>query len=167
MHLCSDLKPAAFRGNFSIYKYFIHLVGFPGLHTGQSQGLYIYRKSVYIHSLSRIWTHESRIQIATRHTRYKRLQNKTWGTHTVKFVLCCRWEGQSTGLDLGISDNYRAVHWTPMRAHILQELYHETPLSMQCNQSTGERFPGYWENMPITPVLFPLPPPPRDCATRP
>ncbi|XP_069676915.1 tyramine beta-hydroxylase [Periplaneta americana] len=74
------------------------------------------------------------------------------------------WEGQATEPELGISDNYKAVQWSPMRAHVLQELYHETPLSMQCNQSTGERFPGYWENMPITPVLFPLPPQPRDCS---
>ncbi|XP_021938401.1 dopamine beta-hydroxylase [Zootermopsis nevadensis] len=77
------------------------------------------------------------------------------------------WEGQATGPDLGISDNYESVNWSPMRARILHELYHESPLSMQCNQSTGERFPGYWENMPITPVLFPLPPHPRDCATHP
>ncbi|PSN45176.1 Dopamine beta-hydroxylase [Blattella germanica] len=74
------------------------------------------------------------------------------------------WEGQATGPHLGISDNYKAVNWTPMRAKVLHELYHETPLSMQCNQSTGERFPGYWENMPVTPILFPLPPPPRDCS---
>jgi len=54
-----------------------------------------------------------------------------------------------------------------MRGHMLQQLYHESPLSMQCNQSTGERFPGYWENMPLTPVLFPTLAHARDCTTHP
>lgn len=82
-------------------------------------------------------------------------------------VCCCRWEGQHTKADQAISENYMAVHWTPMRAQILHQLYHESPLSMQCNQSTGERFPGYWENMPLTPVLFPTLAQPRDCTTHP
>nr|BAO52001.1 tyramine beta-hydroxylase [Gryllus bimaculatus] len=73
------------------------------------------------------------------------------------------WERQRTGAALGVSDNYRAIEWTPLRARLLADLYHEAPLSMQCNQSTGERFPGYWENIPVPPVLFPLPPPPRLC----
>ncbi|GLG99738.1 Tyramine beta-hydroxylase [Gryllus bimaculatus] len=73
------------------------------------------------------------------------------------------WERQRTGASLGVSDNYRAIEWTPLRARLLADLYHEAPLSMQCNQSTGERFPGYWENIPVPPVLFPLPPPPRLC----
>ncbi|XP_063221967.1 tyramine beta-hydroxylase [Bacillus rossius redtenbacheri] len=74
------------------------------------------------------------------------------------------WEGQPTSPQQGVSDNYRAVQWTPMRAHVLSEVYRESPLSMQCNQSSGERFPGYWENLPHTPELRPLPPPPRRCA---
>jgi hypothetical protein len=92
---------------------------------------------------------------------------ETKGRWHIHCVCCCRWEGQHTKADQAISENYKAVHWTPVRAHILQQLYHESPLSMQCNQSTGERFPGYWENMPLTPVLFPTLAHPRDCTTHP
>lgn len=50
-----------------------------------------------------------------------------------------------------------------MRVELLSEVYHEAPLSMQCNMSSGDRFPGYWENTPTTPILTPLPPPSRTC----
>lgn len=50
-----------------------------------------------------------------------------------------------------------------MRVQLLHEVYNESPLSMQCNMSSGNRFPGYWENTPITPVMMPLPPKPRNC----
>lgn len=50
-----------------------------------------------------------------------------------------------------------------MRIQLLKDVYSESPLSMQCNRSTGDRFPGYWENTPITPILKPLAPKPRNC----
>lgn len=46
---------------------------------------------------------------------------------------------------------------------LLKEVYQEAPLSMQCNMSSGDRFPGYWENAHIPPILAPLPPPARNC----
>ncbi|GLV45599.1 Tyramine beta hydroxylase [Carabus blaptoides fortunei] len=73
------------------------------------------------------------------------------------------WENQKTNTNNGISDNYKAITWTPIRVQFLNKLYHEAPLSMQCNMSSGDRFPGYWENTPVTPVPSPLPPPVRDC----
>ncbi|XP_068083155.1 tyramine beta-hydroxylase [Anabrus simplex] len=76
------------------------------------------------------------------------------------------WEGQGTSPSHGISDNYKAIHWSPMRTSVLHDLYQNSPLSMQCNQSSGERFPGYWENLSVTPVLFPLPPQPRVCTNK-
>ncbi|XP_044766667.1 tyramine beta-hydroxylase [Coccinella septempunctata] len=74
------------------------------------------------------------------------------------------WEGQPTSSSLGISDNYKAIKWNKMRIQLLLEVYGESPLSMQCNMSSGDRFPGYWENTPITSILNPLPPTPRDCT---
>ncbi|CAH1968308.1 unnamed protein product [Acanthoscelides obtectus] len=73
------------------------------------------------------------------------------------------WEGQSTSPSKGVSDNYKAIQWNKIRVQLLQEVYQEALLSMQCNMSSGDRFPGYWENAQIPPVLLPLPPPVRKC----
>lgn len=51
-----------------------------------------------------------------------------------------------------------------MRVELLKDVYAEAPLSMQCNMSSGDRFPGYWENTPLTQGLIPLPPPIRKCS---
>lgn len=74
-----------------------------------------------------------------------------------------RWERQNTSPNKGVSENYKAIEWNPLRVKFLNNLYHEAPLSMQCNMSNGDRFPGYWENTPVTTVKTPLPPPVRDC----
>nr|CAD7196176.1 unnamed protein product [Timema douglasi] len=75
------------------------------------------------------------------------------------------WEDQPTSSSQGISSNYQAVDWTPMRSQMLEQMYQQFPISMQCNQSSGERFPGYWEDMISSHVLFPLPPQARECST--
>nr|CAD7435261.1 unnamed protein product [Timema monikensis] len=74
------------------------------------------------------------------------------------------WEDQQTSSSQGISSNYQAVDWTPMRSQMLEQMYQQFPISMQCNQSSGERFPGYWEDMISSHVLFPLPPQTRECS---
>ncbi|CAB3368735.1 Hypothetical predicted protein [Cloeon dipterum] len=75
------------------------------------------------------------------------------------------WDGQKTLEPQGaISNNYGSIDWTPARANVLQQMYLESPLSMQCNQSNGERFPGEWENTPLTTILFPLPPKARPAC---
>lgn len=84
-------------------------------------------------------------------------------TTTVAMWSFCRWEEQSTDPNNGISDNYKAIKWNRIRVQLLKDVYGESPLSMQCNMSSGDRFPGYWENTPLTPILTPLPPPPRQC----
>ncbi|KAJ8975893.1 hypothetical protein NQ317_011364 [Molorchus minor] len=72
-----------------------------------------------------------------------------------------RWEGQPTSPSKGVSDNYKAINWNKMRVQLLSEVYNEAPLSMQCNMSSGDRFPGYWENAHIPPILQSLAPPSR------
>ncbi|CAG9857214.1 unnamed protein product [Phyllotreta striolata] len=75
------------------------------------------------------------------------------------------WEGQPTSPMSGVSDNYGAIEWNRMRVQLLDEVYGEAPLSMQCNMSSGDRFPGYWENAEIPAVATPLPPAARKCTT--
>ncbi|KAK3855978.1 hypothetical protein Pcinc_037654 [Petrolisthes cinctipes] len=75
-----------------------------------------------------------------------------------------RWELQETSDDLGWRENYHAIRWTPLRANMLGDMYLNSPLSMQCNQSNGDRFPGYWENIPIPKILHPLPQPQSKCV---
>ncbi|XP_065218029.1 dopamine beta-hydroxylase-like [Planococcus citri] len=73
------------------------------------------------------------------------------------------WENQNTNSQYGISTNYGNINWNQDRVTDLQSLFNDMTLSMQCNASTGLRFPGDWENVPSTHVLYPLPPPIRSC----
>lgn len=75
-----------------------------------------------------------------------------------------RWENQPISPTNGISTNYDSITWNKMRVELLKDVYGEAPLSMQCNMSSGDRFPGYWENTPLTPILLPLPPTVRKCS---
>ncbi|XP_050547587.1 dopamine beta-hydroxylase-like [Daktulosphaira vitifoliae] len=79
------------------------------------------------------------------------------------FKFLKEWERQPTSTEQGISDNYKAVEWTPMRNQVLHKVYEDSTLSMQCNRSTGERFPGDWENRPTTKISYTLPPLARNC----
>ncbi|GAU95981.1 hypothetical protein RvY_07495-4 [Ramazzottius varieornatus] len=56
-----------------------------------------------------------------------------------------------------VIDNYHSIRWTPLTADILKHLYEEAPLSMQCNMSSGGRFPGQWNNAPQVRITDPLP----------
>ncbi|KAK7604848.1 hypothetical protein V9T40_006034 [Parthenolecanium corni] len=73
------------------------------------------------------------------------------------------WQSQNTSSSYGISTNYGSIEWTSKRADDLHQLYEDMTLSMQCNASTGLRFPGDWENVPLTRVSYSLPPPIRSC----
>ncbi|MPC27419.1 Dopamine beta-hydroxylase [Portunus trituberculatus] len=74
------------------------------------------------------------------------------------------WELQATSREASWRQNYQAIRWTPLRSGMLGDLYLNSPLSMQCNKSSGVRFPGYWENIPIPHILHPLEPPPSPCS---
>lgn len=82
------------------------------------------------------------------------------------FRLLRELDGQDTGPHLGVADNYKTVEWTPVRARVLSALYDESPLAMQCNRSSGARFPGEWSAMPPTLVRQPLDAPERHCHAR-
>ena len=51
-------------------------------------------------------------------------------------------EGDDTdGHKYGISKNYFKIKWSRNKSAYLKKLYDNSPLSMQCNRSSGERFP--------------------------
>ena len=50
-------------------------------------------------------------------------------------------ERQNTSATFPVLDNYYNIQWNVKRAFELDRLYQTAPLSMQCNQSSGERFP--------------------------
>jgi dopamine beta-monooxygenase len=63
-------------------------------------------------------------------------------------------EGQPTSSDNNVSQNYRSIEWNTNRAQLLDRLYRTSPLSMQCNQSSGERFPVIFRQ--IKPIFLSL-----------
>jgi dopamine beta-monooxygenase len=65
-------------------------------------------------------------------------------------------EGEETSRGAGYSHNFNAIHWGNKKAADLMRLYENSPLSMQCNRSSGERFVGDWEGTPITRIYSPL-----------
>lgn len=49
-----------------------------------------------------------------------------------------------------ISENYNSIEWSARRSRELIQFYSQAPLSIQCNRSNGERFPGYWNGIPAS-----------------
>lgn len=50
-------------------------------------------------------------------------------------------EDQKTNSKHSVASNYRSIHWSQRRARQLSHHYDSSPLSMQCNKSSGDRFP--------------------------
>ncbi|XP_059162618.1 dopamine beta-hydroxylase-like [Physella acuta] len=80
---------------------------------------------------------------------------QTEALHTF-FYLLNRLEGEAVYPDAGDRSNYRHVEWSSNNVALLQDLYATSPLSMQCNKSDGTRFPGGWDQTPVTDVVTPL-----------
>ncbi|KAF6211921.1 hypothetical protein GE061_012438 [Apolygus lucorum] len=73
------------------------------------------------------------------------------------FDMMRKLEDQKTGNGRPISQSYGAIEWNPMRVRVLDQLYKESPIYMQCNNSAGNRFPGDWSHMQPTSVALPKP----------
>ena len=73
-------------------------------------------------------------------------------------------DGDETAPHKSVIENYHSIRWTPLTADILAQLYDQAPLSMQCNMSSGARFPGEWEGAPQVRVLRTLPQPKDECT---
>ena len=54
---------------------------------------------------------------------------------------------QATAADKNISENYRSLEWTPLRARNLQKFYDSAPVEMQCQSGDGSALPGNWKGL--------------------
>ncbi|XP_060764933.1 dopamine beta-hydroxylase [Neoarius graeffei] len=62
-----------------------------------------------------------------------------------------------------VEDEFSSVTWDSFSAKVLDSLYTTSPISMHCNRSTAELFPGNWEKQKIPEVLAELQPQVRPC----
>ncbi|CAH2250212.1 jg6910 [Pararge aegeria aegeria] len=75
-----------------------------------------------------------------------------------------RWDNISIDFKATPRTNYLSIRpWTPLRAKALHTLYTESPISMQCNKSDGNRFQGDWEGIRVPKIKLRLPEEPRMC----
>ncbi|XP_042895000.1 dopamine beta-hydroxylase [Parasteatoda tepidariorum] len=74
-----------------------------------------------------------------------------------------KYNDEMTSESKPVEENYESIHWSEGNAAFLHHLYSFAPLSMQCNRSSGDRFPGYWNGIQKPYVLYPLPQPTRKC----
>nr|CAG4643081.1 EOG090X0318 [Ilyocryptus agilis] len=87
----------------------------------------------------------------------------SWKALANYFKFMQEWEKQPTSSHKVVSENYKSIEWTNLRARTLMDYYNRAPISMQCNQSSGDRFPGDWEGlMPLN-----VPPPSPDVTNPP
>ncbi|XP_076454775.1 dopamine beta-hydroxylase-like [Babylonia areolata] len=82
------------------------------------------------------------------------------------FTFMKEMENQSTSRHNTPSQNYEAIRWTPLNVRLLTSLYQGAPLSMQCEQSDGRRFPGQWDKVPPPAIQHPLKKPQRPFCVR-
>lgn len=75
------------------------------------------------------------------------------------------YEGQKTDFRRkGYADNFNSIHWSLNNVRKLNNLYLHSPLSMQCNQSNGQRFQGDWSGIQVTKVYSKLKKQPSECS---
>lgn len=56
----------------------------------------------------------------------------------------------------GYSDNFNSIHWSINNVNKLHLLYLNSPISMQCNKSDGQRFHGDWNGIAPTKIFSKL-----------
>lgn len=52
-----------------------------------------------------------------------------------------RIENDETSIKKSVSENYQSIKWNEHKIKFLKNLYETSPISMQCNRSSGARFP--------------------------
>ncbi|XP_022536658.2 dopamine beta-hydroxylase [Astyanax mexicanus] len=62
-----------------------------------------------------------------------------------------------------VEEEFSSVSWDQFSEEVLNSLYTTSPISMHCNQSTAELFPGNWEKQKIPEVLEELQREPYPC----
>lgn len=43
--------------------------------------------------------------------------------------------------EIHVTSAYQSIHWNQYQVQLLKEFYNQSPLSHQCNRSSGDRFP--------------------------
>ncbi|KAG9263268.1 dopamine beta-hydroxylase [Astyanax mexicanus] len=62
-----------------------------------------------------------------------------------------------------VEEEFSSISWDQFSEEVLNSLYTTSPISMHCNQSTAELFPGNWEKQKIPEVLEELQREPYPC----
>lgn len=68
--------------------------------------------------------------------------------------------------DVGVTEQYEQLTWDAFAGEVLDSLYNTAPISMHCNQSTAQLFPGDWEKQPVPVVTSVLEKPHFPCEGR-
>lgn len=68
--------------------------------------------------------------------------------------------------DVGVTEQYDQLKWDAFTGEVLDSLYKTAPISMHCNQSTAQLFPGDWEKQPVPVVTSILEKPHYPCEGR-
>ncbi|XP_033832287.1 dopamine beta-hydroxylase isoform X1 [Periophthalmus magnuspinnatus] len=68
--------------------------------------------------------------------------------------------------DVGVTEQYEQLKWDAFSGEVLDSLYKTAPISMHCNQSTAQLFPGEWERQPLPVVTSALEKPHYPCEGR-
>ncbi|XP_062333527.1 dopamine beta-hydroxylase [Osmerus eperlanus] len=56
----------------------------------------------------------------------------------------------------GVTEQYSSLQWDSFTGEVLGSLYNSAPISMHCNQSTAQLFPGEWEKQSLPMVTTQL-----------
>lgn len=68
--------------------------------------------------------------------------------------------------DVNVTEQYQQLKWDAFTGEVLDSLYNAAPISMHCNQSTAQLFPGDWEKQPVPVVTSVLEKPHYPCEGR-
>ncbi|KAJ0057233.1 hypothetical protein NL108_002178, partial [Boleophthalmus pectinirostris] len=63
----------------------------------------------------------------------------------------------------GVTEQYEQLKWDAFSGEVLDSLYNTAPISMHCNQSSAQLFPGDWERQPLPVVTSVLQKPHYPC----
>ncbi|KAK2819038.1 hypothetical protein Q5P01_024599 [Channa striata] len=80
-----------------------------------------------------------------------------------KFINRFQGNDQCVCAEVSVTEQYSQLHWDTFTAEVLDSLYNTAPISMHCNQSTAQLFPGEWEKQPLPVVTAVLEKPRYPC----
>ncbi|KAM6985588.1 dopamine beta-hydroxylase [Aplochiton taeniatus] len=68
-------------------------------------------------------------------------------------------EDQCVCADTGVTQQYSQLRWDSFSVEVLSSLYNSAPITMHCNKSSADMFPGEWckQELPVVTSLLPRP----------